>query len=670
MPVLDQDVGPWTLMGATLVASGATFRTWAPHALDVYLVDRQGIDAAASEGAGWSPTAADRLTRLEDGTWVGYVPGVGDGHEYLFWVRGPGTTGFKRDPYAHELGLQPPFPDCPCIVRAADAYPWRVTDWSPPTSRDLVIYQLHIGTFSRVDHQGRDQRRAYGRFLDVIGKLPYLRDLGVTAVQFLPVQEYDREVGLGYNGLDYFSPEMAYQVEDPEEIAWHLEVANGLLAAANRPPLELADLMSGPNQLKCLVDLCHLSGLAVVFDLVYNHAGGGFGDRSLAFYDRQVDDGTPWERSKATLYFGNGEHAGGLVFDYDADMVRQLLIDNARFFLDAYRIDGIRYDQVGVATMHAGGTRFFRDLTDTLHFHRASAIQIAEYWEWDRAQAVTPTKDGGLGGDAALADGLRDALWAALSQAAHGRDAILNLDRVAAAFRPPAGFPDAWRAVQNLETHDEVLWNPFEHTARNPRIAKRADPSPGPTWHARSRSRVATTLLLTAPGIPMLFMGQEFLEEKPWSDDVANWPEFLIGWDWLTGDALYRHRRDFHRFVTDLLHLRQGLPGLRGEGVHVLQVHNLDRVIVVHRWVEGEGRDVVVIASLNESTLDGYPIEMPWPGPWREVFNSDLYDHFPNPWVVGNGGSIVADGPAGRDYACTARVRLPANAALIFTRGA
>ena len=102
----------------------------------------------------------------------------------------------------------------------------------------------------------------------------------------------------------------------------------------------------------------------------------------------------------------------------------------------------------------------------------------------------------------------------------------------------------------------------------------------------------------------------------------------------------------------------------------MLQVHNLDRVIVVHRWVEGEGRDVVVIASLNESTLDGYPVEMPWPGPWREVFNSDLYDHFPNPWVVGNGGSIVADGPAGRDYACTARVRLPANAALIFTRGA
>lgn len=670
MPVLNQDVGPRTPMGATLVAGGATFRTWAPHALDVHLVDRHGLDEAAGVGREWAPGDADRLVKLDDGTWVGFVPGASDGYDYLFWVRGPGSSGFKRDPYARELGLRPPFPDCPCIVRAPHSYPWRANDWHPPAFRDLVIYQLHIGVFWAVDGQGRDRRRTYGRFLDVIGMIPYLRDLGVNAVQFLPVQEYDRDIGLGYNGLDYFSPEMAYQVEDPAEIARHLDTVNSLLASTQQPPLEAAQLMAGPSQLKCLVDLCHLSGIAVVFDLVYNHAGGGFGDRSLAFYDRQADDGTPWDRNGATLYFGNGEHAGGLVFDYRQEMVRQLLIDNARFFLDEYRIDGIRYDQVGVATTHADGPRFFRNLTDTVRFHRPSALQIAEYWEWDRASAVTPTSANGLGCDAALADGLRDSLWAALSQAANGSEACLDLDRVAAAFGRPAGYPDAWRAVQNLETHDEVLWNPFDQSARNPRIAKRADPSPGPTWYARSRSRVATTLLLAAPGIPMLFMGQESLEDKPWSDDVENWPQFLIAWDWLSGDDRYRHRRDFHRFVTDLVHLRRAAPALRGEGVHVPQVHNLDRVIVVHRWVEGEGRDLIVVASLNEATLDGYPVEMPWPGPWREVFNSDLYDHFPNPWVTGNGGVIAADGPAGRNYPFTARVRLPANGALIFARGA
>jgi 1,4-alpha-glucan branching enzyme len=100
----------------------------------------------------------------------------------------------------------------------------------------------------------------------------------------------------------------------------------------------------------------------------------------------------------------------------------------------------------------------------------------------------------------------------------------------------------------------------------------------------------------------------------------------------------------------------------------VPQVHERDRVLVLHRWVEGEGRNVVLVASLNEAVLDGYPVELPWPGRWLELFNSDLYDHFPNPWVVGNAGAILADGPAGRTYPHTARVRIPAIGALAFAR--
>jgi 1,4-alpha-glucan branching enzyme len=91
-------------------------------------------------------------------------------------------------------------------------------------------------------------------------------------------------------------------------------------------------------------------------------------------------------------------------------------------------------------------------------------------------------------------------------------------------------------------------------------------------------------------------------------------------------------------------------------------------VLVVHRWVEGSGQDIVVIASFRESTLEDYPIELPHPGTWNEVFNSDLYDHFPNPWVAGNAGRIDANGPAGSVYPTTARVRIPANGALVLAR--
>jgi 1,4-alpha-glucan branching enzyme len=663
MPVAPSPLGTLTPMGATLAAGGALFRTWAPQARDVYVV----TDAAATAGwTMWNLVPADRLVPLGDGTWAGFVAGLGEAAAYLFWIRGPpgGTEGFKRDPYAREIAIAPKFPNGPCLVRNGASYPWRSGEWRTPPFHDFIIYQLHVGVFWAVDATGNDRRRSYGRFLDVVEKIPYVRDLGFTAIQLLPIQEYDGDFGLGYNGLDYFSPEMTYQVDDPTELARHLAIVNALLAAANRPPLALADLEPGPNQLKCLIDLCHLNGLAVIFDLVYNHAGGGFDDRSIAFYDRRPASGQAWQDDKATLFFGNGEHAGGLVFNYPCDGVREFLIQNARFFLDEYRIDGIRYDQISVATDHPQGDRFCRDLAATVRFHRPQAIQIAEYWNWDRARAVE-SRDGGLGFDAALGDGLRNSMRDRLREASAGRDGAVRLDRLKDALYPPAAFPAAWRAVQCLEDHDLVRWDHEKRVARLPRIAWLADPLDPRSWYGRSRSRVATTLLLAAAGIPMLFMGEEFLEDNPWHDDVANWSQFLIRWDRLRGD---RHVRDFHRFVTDLVHLRRSLPALRAEGVRVPQVHEQDRMIALHRWVEGEGRDVMVVASFNESTLGAYPVDMPWPGAWVEVFNSDFYDHFPNPWVAGNAGAVHAEAAAGRTYPYAARVKIPANGAVIFAR--
>jgi 1,4-alpha-glucan branching enzyme len=664
MTVLETPLGRHTPMGATLHPGGALFRTWAPNAQDVYVVTDAG---ATSEWTIWSPVPSDRLVPLGDGTWAGFVPSLGEGDPYLFWVRGPlgGSEGFKRDPYARELASKPDFPNCPCLIRHPATYSWRATAWRPPSFHELIIYQLHVGVFWAVDSAGADRRRTYGRFLDIVEKIPYLRSLGVTAIQLLPVQEYSGDFSLGYNGLDYFSPEMTFQVEEPDQVERYLTTVNAMLPAGGRPQLSLSELLPGPNQLKCLIDLCHLNGIAVIFDLVYNHAGGGFDDRSIAFFDRMRPGGAPWQDDKATLYFGNGEHAGGLVFDYERDGVRDFLINNARFLLDEYRIDGIRYDQVSVAFNHPHGERFCRDLAGTIGYHRPESIQIAEYWNWDRARAVEPPPDG-LGFDATLSDGLRNSMRARLSEASSGREARVRLNDLKEELDAPPGFPAAWRAVQALEDHDIVRWDHERRVPRAPRIAKLAGGGDARSWYARSRSRVATTLLLTAPGIPMLFMGQEFLEDKPWHDDVVNWSEFLIWWEGLNDRD--RHMRDFQRFVADLIHLRRLRPSLKGEGVAVPQVHEIDRILVMHRWVVGEGRDLVIVASFNENTLDDYPVEFPWPGQWKEIFNSDYYDHFPNPWVSGNHGSVVANGPPGGVYVHSARIKIPANTALIFAR--
>jgi 1,4-alpha-glucan branching enzyme len=124
--------------------------------------------------------------------------------------------------------------------------------------------------------------------------------------------------------------------------------------------------------------------------------------------------------------------------------------------------------------------------------------------------------------------------------------------------------------------------------------------------------------------------------------------------------------KDFHAFTRDLVRLRRRQPALRGEQVNVFHVHNINRVIAFHRWLDGQGRDVVVVASLCESTYPSYQLGFPRPGRWVEVFNSDYYDTMPNPQVQGNGGSVNAAGPPMHGLSTSAPVVIPANGLLAF----
>ena len=189
MPASLDHIHPDTPMGANLVADGATFRVWAPNARAVHVLgdfnDRQRDDASL-------------LTRDAHGHWRGFIPGVRDRHRYMFYVVGEGSEGPKRDPVR---------------ARAADAVPERLHHPQAPISRgtrrgyvtprfhDFVIYQLHVGTFFTPNLP-----RKAGTFLDVARKIPHLAELGVTAIQLLPIQEFQTQFSLGYNGTDYFSP--------------------------------------------------------------------------------------------------------------------------------------------------------------------------------------------------------------------------------------------------------------------------------------------------------------------------------------------------------------------------------------------------------------------------------------------------------------------------------
>jgi 1,4-alpha-glucan branching enzyme len=642
-------------MGAQLVGGGATFRTWAPSAKEVYVVLRD-FDVQAPNG--WKKNDHDLLVKDAAGYWAGFFPGVVDGAEYRFWVVGHGGEGFKRDPYARELHMHG-YPNCNCIARDPNAYPWHDQGFHPPAFNDLIIYQFHIGVFFAEDNQGRDLRPGrVSKYLDAVDRIKYLANLGVNAIMPLPFVEFQGENSLGYNGTDLFSPEMDYAVDTADLPSYAVRV-NRLLAEKNCPPLTTAQLTGQVNQLKALIDLCHLYGLAVITDVVYNHAGGNFDDQSIHFFDRPAS-----ANNKDSIYFLPDGHAGGLVFAFWKREVRQFLIDNAKLFLGEYHIDGFRYDQVTVMDEH-GGWSFCQDLTATVRFIKPSAVQIAEYWGNDRWRGVAKPPDG-MGFDAGYNDGLRDRLRGVIAQAAGGSAARVNLDELRAALYPPYNFSAAWKAFQCIENHDLMDAN---HTGndRQPRVAALADSTNSRSWYARSRSRVATGLLLTAPGIPMIFMGQEFLEDKPWTDDPDT-TNLMIWWAGLEG--LDKHMSDHHRFTRDLMWLRRRHPALRGEAINVFHVHNDNRVIAFHRWLPGVGRDVVIVASLNEKTFYGhsYHLGFPGDGQWHEVFNSDIYDNFFNPNCQGNPGGITAAGPGMHGLPSSAEITLPANSILVFAR--
>jgi 1,4-alpha-glucan branching enzyme len=171
---------------------------------------------------------------------------------------------------------------------------------------------------------------------------------------------------------------------------------------------------------------------------------------------------------------------------------------------------------------------------------------------------------------------------------------------------------------------------------------------------------------MTAPGIPQLFMGEEFLEDKQWDDDPKG--PTLIGWNGLnSGD---KSMADYLRFTQDIIKLRWRQPALRGDNVRVFHVHKQNRVIAFHRWLEGEGRDVIVVASLNESTWNDYQIGLPFDGQWLEIFNSDVYDNWVNPIVAGNGGAIEASGGPMHGFKASSSIVIPANGLVVFARNA
>jgi 1,4-alpha-glucan branching enzyme len=550
--------------GALPHDAGTHFRVWAPNA-----------DALHVTGSfnGWADPG-EPMAREDDGNWSSSVAGAKEGDQYKFRVQAGDRSFLKTDPRARMVD-----PGSGNGVIYRDRFDWGDITWEAPLLNEVVVYELHVGTFSAA----RDGSR--GTFEEVKRRLPYLKELGVNVIELMPPTEFPGETSWGYNPSHPFAVESDY---------------------------------GGPDGLKSLILEAHRHGIAVFLDLVYNHFGPG--DLDLWQFDG-------WsENDGGGIYFYNDWRAetpwGDTRPDYGRHEVRQYLRDNALMWIEEFRADGLRLDAVSYIRTSKGighhesvdlpdGWQLLQWINKDLKLHSPRIVSVAE--DLGNNAALTAwVEEGGAGFDTQWDAGFVHPVRAVLESL---DDDTRDIGAMISAIIP-ATAGDAFRRVIYSESHDEVANG-------KSRMVSEIDPeNPASIW-ARRRGLQAAGVILASPGVPMLFQGQEFLEDG-WFDDR----EML---DWEKAIRFEGVRMAFR----DLIHLRRNLGGvtrgLAGQQVDVFHRDAENKVIAWNRWDEGGPRDsTVVILNLTARNHDYYELTLPAAGEWKVRFNADWSGYSPD----------------------------------------
>jgi 1,4-alpha-glucan branching enzyme len=537
-------------MGANPFNGGVAFRVWAPFA-----------DAVCVAGTfnDWNE-GATALTSEGNGFWSTDVGGARIGQEYKFVLRGKfiRDTLWKNDPYARSLTNS-----AGNSIIAETDFDWTGAGYRTPAWNEMVIYELHVGSFL-FDPANRGGR---GDFDTVITKLDYLGDLGINAIQLLPSDEFPGDISMGYNPSYIFAIEESY---------------------------------GGPNGLRRLVDAAHAKGIAIIFDVVYNHFGPS--DLDLWQFDGWNENG------HGGIYFYNDWRRstpwGDTRPDYGRGEVRQYIRDNALRFLEQRACDGLRFDATGwIRNVSGNDNDPASDLPGGWSLLQWIHSEDMHDNEWITRSVGAGGAGFGAQWGATFMHRLRDTLAAPDDS---GRDIGALAALIGQRFNN-----DVFQRVVYTESHDEVA-----KSNGNKRVPEIIWPGNADSYPSQKRSTLGAALVFTAPGIPMIFMGQEFLEWGAWSDARE------LDWSKATRFAGIR------LLYRDLIRLRRNwfnnTAGLKGQFVNVHHVNPTDKVIAFHRWERGgPGDDVVVIANFGARSYDQYRIGLPRQGLWRVRFNGD-----------------------------------------------
>ena len=436
-------------VGALDVADGAVhWRVWAPHAARVELVLLTG-----EQRCGYT------MSREESGYFSQTLPAIPEGQRYVYCLDGgpnlPDPASRWQPDGVHQASA---------VLRPA-RFVWSDATWTGVQRADLVFYELHVGTFTPA-----------GTFDAIIPRLPVLRDLGVTALELMPIAQFPGTRNWGYDGVYPYAPHNSY---------------------------------GGPHGLQRLVNACHAAGLCLFLDVVYNHCGpeGNYLQAFGPYFTEQYH--TAW--GQAVNYDDRGN-----------DAVRAFVLDNVRLWIEEYHVDGLRLDAVHAiydrSPYHI--LQAIKDTADAAARRLGRQVHVVAESDLNDVRLLLPPERGGYGLDAQWSDDFHHLVHTCLTgerqgyYADYGRredwprlleetfiyNGCYSPHRGRRHGAPSQGVPGD-RFVVCIQNHDQV-----GNRARGERLGMLIDPP---------AQRLAASLLLLAPHLPLLFMGEEYGEEHP-----------------------------------------------------------------------------------------------------------------------------------------------------------
>jgi len=592
---------------------GSYFAVWAPNAASVRVV---------GDFNGWDSDAHPLIVRQDSsGIWEGFVPELGMGELYKYRIITPESAVLdKGDPYAHFWERRP----LTATITYQPEYPWSDMEWMRKRKKvnrlnaPFSVYEVHLGSWMRPDPGNEDSYNSYLNMIDLL--VPYVREMGFTHVEMMPVMEFPYDGSWGYQGVGYFAPTSRFGT---------------------------------PEDFMKLIDAFHNENIGVILDWVPSH----FPRDAHGLY--RFDGSNVYEYADSR----KGYHPdwNSYIFNYSRGEVRSFLLSSAHYWCAVFHADGLRVDAVSSILRldysraegqwepnEFGGNgnteaiAFVKLLNETL-YRDFPDIQVIAEESTDWPGISHPTYQGGMGFGMKWMMG-----WM--------HDTIKYFQREPV-YRPfhqnDFTFSMAYYYNENFMlplSHDEVVHG------KSPMIYK----MPGDDWQKFANLRLLYAYMFCHPGAKLLFMGNEFAateewnykSELPWS--LLMWPSHQ-GMKRCVGDLNLLYRREGALFEKQF----------DSSGFEWVNLHHEDQAVIVFKRKGLTSKDdLVVILNMRPEVHWNWELELFGKNNWSEIFNTDKAQYWGTGDVYNTEIPVEALDKKAKHYRL--KVHLPALAAIVL----